>query len=87
MVREVETIERNLESIGIEMSRGGSVEITDAFEKALQSDIDTVRSTLTGREGFFTKVSAELDKVLENGASEYALGRDTSTAFVIDVYA
>jgi len=57
------------------------VNITDKFSTALQSDIGKVRETLTGEDGFFTKVESKLAGTLENGVQAYGLYQSQSSIY------
>jgi len=72
LVREVSAIERDLQSIGLELTGSGTINVTDRFEKALQTNISAVRSTLTGTDGLFTRIGQQLNSVLADGAGSYA---------------
>jgi len=71
IMEEIDSISRDLSSIGLQFKTTGNVKITDGFRTALTSDIGSVRETLTGEDGFFTKVAAKLAEILQNGVQEY----------------
>ena len=71
MVEDVSSIEEQLSAIGLKLTDNGSVYITDEFLSAIKTDIGTVRQTLTGSNGFFTKVSATLNEIKARGAVDY----------------
>ncbi len=82
IVKEIDAISRDLASIGLQFdSNKGKVYITEEFSASLQRDIGEVRETLTGEDGFFTKVSARLAEVLENGVQSYGLDQSVSTVY------
>jgi len=72
LLREVSAIQRDLQSIGLELTESGTINATDRFEDALRTNISMVRSTLTGTDGLFTKISKQLNTVLANNARSYA---------------
>lgn len=75
IVGEIDSISRDLSSIGLRFGENGRVNITDDFNTTLQSDIGTVRETVSGEHGLFAKVAAKLAKILENGTDEYGLNQ------------
>ena len=81
MIEEIDSISRDLVSIGLQFNASGKVKITDGFSTALQGDIGTVRETLTGKDGFFTKVAANLAEILENGVQAYVANQSQSSIY------
>lgn len=78
IMEEIKPISRNLREIGLEYNTGGTVSITNKFNPALQSSMRTVKETLTGTNGFFTKVEAKLAEMSRNGVQKYGLVQDGS---------
>ena len=81
IMEEIDSISRDLSSIGLQFKTTGKVKITDGFSTALQSDIGAVRETLTGEDGLFTKVAAKLAEILQNGVQEYGLYQSQSPIY------
>ena len=76
MVEDISSIEERLSSIGLVLADSGTVYITEEFENAIKTDIGTVRQTLTGADGFFTKVSSSLNVIMTHGALEYVRNKE-----------
>lgn len=75
LIKEIDLISRDLAAIGLQFNANGKLNITNEFGSVLQREIGTVRETLTGETGFFTKIEAGLSEILENGAQAYGLNQ------------
>jgi len=71
VVEEGEAIKLDLNSIGLTLNDDGTVKVSSRLKTELGSDADTVRTVLTGSDGFFTRVAEKLTTVLSIDAEEY----------------
>ncbi len=76
LIKRIDAVSKDLNSIGLRVNSNGRVEILDDFNDALQSDVGTVRESLTGDGGLFSKVGEALGDILEKGVQSYAVYQD-----------
>ncbi len=81
IVKEIDSISRDLKSVGIQADTDGTVNLTEEFATSLRGNIGGVREALTGENGLFTKVSEKLTKILENGVQAYAESPGSSSTY------
>jgi len=81
IIKEIEPISDDLKAIGLQFDANGKLNSTDKFSSTLLANIGNVRETLTGDDGFFTKVETKPAAVLENGAGAYSLDQDHYTVY------
>jgi len=75
------TLENELKTIGIKIDADARLNITDKFSEAIESDFKTVREVLGGEKGFFTRVSKNIEDILENDAEKYILDDNKYLAY------
>lgn len=79
----------DLAAIGITRDGGGQFKISEAdFEKAMENDSDHVKDTLSGTDGFATKLSSRIESASNEPVSGFAYddARELSSPYKQDSY-
>ncbi len=82
IVRDLNEIKSGLSQSGLKLNSGGTIEITNSFEKEFTDNTDTVRETLEGTDGLLPLLSEGLEVVSKNDSSDYAADRSFSLGSV-----
>ncbi len=72
LTRELNARALDLQQIGLDVTSGGKIRITDQFASAVNTDISTVRETLLGNDGLFTEIAKPVQDIVTSGAKPYA---------------
>ncbi len=70
------SIDADLEDIGLMLNADGTLEISEDFAKSVTSNLRDVYDVLAGENGFFTKISDRIDTIHGKSESNYVFARN-----------